>query len=120
MEHDLNFQVLSIKFGLYSSYNLDNIQHEHLKLASLELCYLEQHYLGLYHCWRKTLLLEDLYDFLIEFNDIFGKIDRVQTATTKFQSLGQGSRSISVYVADFHQLACDIDWDDNALISAFC
>jgi hypothetical protein len=26
MEHDLNFEVLSIKFGLYSGYNLDNIQ----------------------------------------------------------------------------------------------
>jgi hypothetical protein len=50
MEHDLNFQVWSIKFDLYSGYNLDNIQHEHLKLASLEFYYLEQHYHGLDHC----------------------------------------------------------------------
>jgi hypothetical protein len=41
MEHNLNFEVLLIRFGLYFGYNLDNIQHEHLKLASLELYYME-------------------------------------------------------------------------------
>jgi hypothetical protein len=41
MEHNLNFEVLLIRLDLYSGYNLDNIQQEHLKLASLELYYLE-------------------------------------------------------------------------------
>jgi hypothetical protein len=40
-------------------------------------------------------------------------------ATTKLLSLRQGSRSASVYAADFQQLAYDVDWDDNALISVF-
>jgi hypothetical protein len=55
MEHDINFEVLSIRFDLYSSYNLDNIQQEHFKLVSLELCYLKQYYHGLHHYWRRTL-----------------------------------------------------------------
>jgi hypothetical protein len=41
MECDLSFEVLSITFDLYSSYNFNNIQQEHLKLNSLELYYLE-------------------------------------------------------------------------------
>jgi hypothetical protein len=108
MEYDLNFEVLSIKFDLYSGYNLDSIQHKYLNSASLELYYLDQHYHGLHYYWKKTLL------FLK-----FGEIDRVRTATTKFRSLQQGSRPASVYVADFYQLICDVDWDDNAIINAF-
>jgi hypothetical protein len=78
MGHDLNFEVLSIRFDLNSSYNLDSIQQEHIKSASLEFCYLEQHYHGLYHYWRKnSSLLEDLDDFFTEFNDTFGKTDKV-------------------------------------------
>jgi hypothetical protein len=68
---------------------------------------------------KNSPLLEDLDDFLTEFNDTFGEIDRVRTATTKFRSLQQGSRPASVYVADFYQLICDVDWDDNAIINAF-
>jgi hypothetical protein len=64
-------------------------------------------------------LLEDLDDFLIEFNDTFGNTKRVRTATTKLSSLRQKSRSASVYAADFCQLAYDVDWDDSALISIF-
>jgi hypothetical protein len=56
MEHDLNIEFLSIRFDLYSGYNLGNIQQEHFKSASLELCYLEHYYHSLHHCWRKTLL----------------------------------------------------------------
>jgi hypothetical protein len=33
--------------------------------------------------------------------------------------LYQGSHPTSIYAADFYQLTCDIDWNDNALISAF-
>jgi hypothetical protein len=36
---------------------------------------------------KNSPLLKDLNDFLTEFNDTFGEIDRVQTATTKFRSL---------------------------------
>jgi hypothetical protein len=68
---------------------------------------------------KDSFLLEDLDDFLTEFNDTFGETDRIRTATTKIRSLCQGSRPISIYVADFRPLACDVDWDDNTLISAF-
>jgi hypothetical protein len=68
---------------------------------------------------KDSLLLENLDDFFIEFNDTFGEIDRVWTATTKIRSLCQGSCPTSIYAVDFCQLKCDVDWDDNALISAF-
>jgi hypothetical protein len=64
-------------------------------------------------------LFEDLDDFLTKFNDTFGKTDKVQTATTKICSLRQESRSTLVYTVDFHQLTCDVNWDDNALNSVF-
>ena len=68
---------------------------------------------------KNSLLLKDLDDFLAEFNDMFGEIDRVRTTTTKLRSLCQRACVASIYAADFCQLACDVDWDDNTLISAF-
>jgi hypothetical protein len=109
MEYDLNLEVLSNKFDLYSDYSLNNIQREHLKLASLESAPLLK---------KDSLLFEDLDDFLTKFNDTFGETDIVRMATTKLRSLHQGSHLASVYAADFSQLACD-DWDDNTLINAF-
>ena len=64
-------------------------------------------------------LLTDLDAFLAEFTNTFGETDRARTATTKLRSLQQRSRAASVYAAKFRQLACDVDWDDNAFISAF-
>jgi hypothetical protein len=64
---------------------------------------------------KDSLLLEDLDNFLTKFNDTFGKTDRIRTTITKIHSLYQGSRPTSVYTADFRQLACDVDWDDNVL-----
>ena len=64
-------------------------------------------------------LLTDLDAFLAEFTNTFGETDQARTTTTKLQSLQQRSRAASVYAAEFQQLACDVDWDDNALISAF-
>jgi hypothetical protein len=58
---------------------------------------------------KDSPLLIDLGDFLTEFNDTFGKTDKVQTATTKIRLLRQGFYLASVYTADFHQLAYDID-----------
>jgi hypothetical protein len=68
---------------------------------------------------KNSPLLEDLDDFLTEFSDTFGKTNRVRTATTNLRSLCQGFHPASVYAVDFRQLACDVDWKDNALISAF-
>jgi hypothetical protein len=68
---------------------------------------------------KNSTLLEDWDDFLIEFNDTFGKSDRIQMATTKIRLLCQASCPALVYAADFYQLACNIDWNDDALINAF-
>lgn len=40
-------------------------------------------------------------------------------ATTKIRSLRQGTRSVSVYASNFKQLACDINWNEEALMSQF-
>lgn len=68
---------------------------------------------------KNSPLLQDLDDFLEEFTNTFGETDKARTATTKLRSLQQRSRAASVYAAEFRQLACDVDWDDNALISTF-
>jgi hypothetical protein len=60
-----------------------------------------------------------LDDFFMEFSDTFGETDKIRTATTKLWSLRQGSHPASVYTVDFRQLVCNVDLDDNALISAF-
>jgi hypothetical protein len=63
-------------------------------------------------------LLEKDFRILTKFNDTFGETDKVLTATTKIHLLCQGSRSASVYAEFFCQLAYDVNYDDNALISA--
>lgn len=68
---------------------------------------------------KDSPLLEDFDNFLEEFTNTFGETDKERTATTKIRSLQQRSRAASVYAAEFRQLACDVDWDDKALISAF-
>ena len=68
---------------------------------------------------KNSPLLTDLDAFLAEFTNTFNETDRARTATTKLQSLQQQSRVASMYTAKFRQLACDVDWDDNALINAF-
>lgn len=68
---------------------------------------------------KDSPLLQDFGSFLEEFTNTFGETDKERTATTKIRSLQQRSRAASVYAAEFRQLACDVDWDDKALISAF-
>ena len=68
---------------------------------------------------KDSPLLQDFYGFLEEFTNTFGETDKERTATTKICSLQQRLRAASVYAAEFRQLACDVDWDDKALISAF-
>lgn len=68
---------------------------------------------------KNSPLLQDFHGFLEEFTNTFGETDRARTATTKLRSLQQRARAASIYAAEFRQLACDVDWDDNALISAF-
>jgi hypothetical protein len=63
--------------------------------------------------------MADLDQFLEKFSRTFGKRDRALIATTKLQTLQQRSRLVSAYIVEFQQLACDLDWNDTALITMF-
>ena len=64
-------------------------------------------------------LLQNFPAFLAEFEATFGDTDRRRTAITKLYSLHQGMRSVSVYASEFRQLACDVQWDGQALCDHF-
>jgi hypothetical protein len=68
---------------------------------------------------KDSPLLVDLDQFLEEFSRTFGERDRALIATTKLRTLQQRSRPALAYVAEFQQLACDLDWNDTALITMF-
>jgi len=68
---------------------------------------------------KDSPLLADLDEFLEEFSRTFGERDRALKATTKLRTLQQRSCPASAYVAEFQQLACDLDWNDTALITMF-
>ena len=68
---------------------------------------------------RNSPLLNDLDAFLEALTATFGDSDRERVAETKIQTLRQGSRSAAIYAAEFQQLACDLDWNDKALMNHF-
>ena len=68
---------------------------------------------------KNSPLLANLDQFLEEFSRTFGERDRALIATTKLRTLQQRSRPASAYVAEFQQLACDLNWNDTALITMF-
>lgn len=68
---------------------------------------------------KGSSILNNFETFLEAFAEAFGEHDKARWATTKIRSLRQGARSTSIYASDFRQLACDINWDEEALISQF-
>ena len=64
-------------------------------------------------------LLENFSEFIADLEATFGETDRRRTALTKLFSLQQGSRPASIYASEFRQLACDVNWDDQALCDQF-
>lgn len=68
---------------------------------------------------KRSSILNNFETFLEAFAEAFGEHDKVRWATTKIRSLRQGMRSTSVYASDFRQLVCDINWDEEALMSQF-
>jgi hypothetical protein len=68
---------------------------------------------------KRSPILSSFEVFLNAFAEAFGEHDKVRWATTKIRSLRQGSRSASVYASEFRQVACDINWDEAALMSQF-
>jgi hypothetical protein len=67
----------------------------------------------------RSPILSNFEAFLEAFAEAFGEHDKARWATTKIRALRQGSRSASVYASEFRQLACDINWDEQALMSQF-
>ena len=68
---------------------------------------------------KQSHLLQDFDGFIKEFQESFGDTDCVRTAINKIRRLRQGDRPASAYAADFRLLACDIPWDDEALMDQF-
>lgn len=68
---------------------------------------------------KRSPILNNFELFLEAFAEAFGEHDKVRWATTKIRSLRQGVRPASVYASDFRQLVCDINWDEEALMSQF-
>jgi hypothetical protein len=68
---------------------------------------------------KRSPILSNFESFLEAFAEAFGEHDKVRWATTKIRSLRQGARSASVYASDFRQLASDINWGEEALVSQF-
>ena len=68
---------------------------------------------------KKSPLLEDFEAFFKEFQASFGDIDSTRTTINKIRRLRQGDCPASAYAADFRLLACDIPWDEAALMDQF-
>ena len=68
---------------------------------------------------KKSPLLQEFEGFIKEFQANFGDTDSVRTAINKIRRLRQGDRLASAYTADFRLLACDIPWDEEALMDQF-
>ena len=64
-------------------------------------------------------LLENFPAFLVELETTFGETNRRRTVLTKLYSFQQGSRLAYVYGSEFRQIACDVNWDDQALCDHF-
>ena len=65
-------------------------------------------------------ILENFPPFFAKLEATFGEIDRQQMALTKLYSLQHGSHPASIYASEFHQIACDVNWNDQALCGHFC
>ena len=68
---------------------------------------------------KNIAILNNFEAFLGAFNEAFGEHDKIRSATMKIFNLCQGIRLASNYASKFWQLACNINWDELALISQF-
>jgi hypothetical protein len=67
----------------------------------------------------RALVLNNFEAFLAAFAQAFEDHDKARSTTTKICILRQGSCPASVYALDFILLACDINWNEEALMSQF-
>ena len=64
-------------------------------------------------------MLNNFETFLSSFAEAFGDDDKIRWKKTKIRALQKGVSSACAYAFDFWQLACNINWDEQALISQF-
>jgi hypothetical protein len=67
----------------------------------------------------RAFVLNNFEAFLETFTEAFEDHDKAHLATTKVRIPRQRLRPVSVYASDFRLLACDINWDKEALMSQF-
>ena len=68
---------------------------------------------------KRSPILINFETFLDAFAEVFDEHDKIRWTTTKIRSLRQGASFASVYASDFRQLASDINWDEETLVSQF-
>jgi hypothetical protein len=68
---------------------------------------------------RRAPDLNNFEVFLAAFAKAFGNHEKAHSATTKIRILRQGSCPTFVYASDFRLLACNINWNKEALMSQF-
>jgi hypothetical protein len=68
---------------------------------------------------KHSSVLQDMAQFEALFTIVFGDSNRERVAETKVQSLRQGIRSAAIYVAEFQELTCDLEWNDKTFINRF-
>ena len=68
---------------------------------------------------NSSSLFTDFKEFLTNFEATFGETDKQRTALNKLYALQQGQRAASIYASEFRQLACDVEWDGQALLDQF-
>jgi hypothetical protein len=68
---------------------------------------------------RRALVLNNFEAFFAAFAEAFEDHDKARSTTTKIRIIQRRSCPASVYASDFRLLACDINWDEEALINQF-
>ena len=68
---------------------------------------------------KKSPLLEDFEAFFKEFQASFEDTDTARMAINKIRRLRQGDCPASPYTTIFRLFACDIPWDEAALMDQF-
>jgi len=64
--------------------------------------------------------LDSYQAFKAFFKASFSEIDPALSSSNKIRKLVQGSHPVSSYAAEFRLLSCDLNWNEDALISQFC
>ena len=68
---------------------------------------------------EQSPLLGDYNALMGDFETHFQSVDSETLAASRIRDLRQGRHSVAEYAASFRELACDLSWNDSALISQF-